>query len=133
MTKFDIFVIYPEEMLVTKEAPADITLIDNISESKLIHKIEMTPITDTRGIWKIIVKKDPVEKAQTFLENLLPQCTTKPYDRQRQNGGSTTRYNNYTPPGSNMYATYLTALANVPVDISKKVTKPASNNYATPS
>ena len=130
---FDIFDIYPEEMLATNETSSDATLMDKISESKLIHKIERTPVTDTRGIWTMIVKKDLVEKAQAFLEHLLPHCTTKPYDRQKQNAGSTIRYNNYTPPGSNTYATYLAALANVPADTAIKDTTSTKNKWASPS
>ena len=75
-TTFDIYGLF-KETVEKKDSDDDNSIAEKIVESTLIHKVERTGASDTRGIQTVIVKKANEKAAKEFLEGLAPNCTMK--------------------------------------------------------
>ena len=75
-TTFDIYGLL-KETVEKKDSDDDNSIAEKIVESTLIHKVECTGASDTRGIWTVIVKKVNEKAAKEFLEGLALNCTMK--------------------------------------------------------
>ena len=110
---FEIYGLFPMMLQKIPEGNSE-SIITNINECGMIKRMERTPVTETKGIWTVVVEKENVEAAKKYLNDLIPQCTEKP----KYN----TKYKSYDRPqtqndsGVESYADFLEKLAAVNED-----------------